>query len=98
MLEAGEHLRLVFESFDGVGQFLWTQTALAHLLDRHHPIAELQVRSLVNRREAASTKLHQDAVSLFEELILQKPPGQVPGGNGTLLHRLATDHTESRLR
>src|SRR5260370_7957286 len=77
VLEACEQVRLALEGFDGLGQFLLTQTTLAHLLDSYQTAAEVQVLGLIDGREAAPTNLRKDTVALFEELVLQEQAGQV---------------------
>ena len=41
------------EGFGRLDQFLRTQAALAHLLDRHLPVAKLEISRLVDRAEPA---------------------------------------------
>src|SRR2546421_9513970 len=98
MLETGEQLRLASESVNGLGSFLWTQTALAHLLEGNQARIEVQVFCLIDGCEAASSNLRQNTITLFEELILLQETGRVAGERSLSFHWPTTGHTECCLR
>src|SRR5205807_2257907 len=94
MLETGEQLRLASESVNGLGSFLWTQTALAHLLEGNQARIEVQVFCLIDGCEATSSNLCQDTITLFEESILLQETSRVAGKRYLSLHWPTTGHTE----
>src|SRR5260370_14611905 len=89
MSQPGEQQGLALECIGGLDQFLCGQAGLAHLLDSHQAVAKLHIRRFIDRAKTALAHLLQNAIALFEQVIVDEQTGTLAALATLLLQRLA---------